>query len=80
MTVLLILAGLTLTFTDGSKLDLNKAGNAANTHDILFLVELVKAEGVTVQLLTNTAQTGLDFFGEDTGLGFEWHSAADFLS
>jgi hypothetical protein len=72
-------AGFTLTFTDGSKLDLVNAGNAAKSHDISVPGGAGKAEGITVTS-TNTAQTGLDFFGEDTGLGFEWHSASDFVA
>ena len=72
-------AGLTLTFTDGSKLDVINGGNAAKSHDISVPGGAGKAEGITVTS-TNTAQTGLDFFGEDTGLGFEWHSASDFVA
>jgi hypothetical protein len=72
-------AGLTLTFTDGSKLDLVNAGNAAKSHDISVPGGAGKPEGISVTS-TNTAQTGLDFFGEDTGIGFEWHSAADFMA
>ena len=44
----------------------------------LFLVELVKTT-ITVTS-TNNAQTGLDFFGEATAIGVEWHSAADFMA
>jgi hypothetical protein len=72
-------AGFTLTFTDGSKLDLINGGNAAGTHDIAVPAGAGKADGITVTS-TNTAQTGLDFFKADTGIGFEWHSAADFLA
>jgi hypothetical protein len=72
-------AGFTLAFTDGSKLDLLNAGNAAGTHDISVPGGAGKATGITVTS-TNTAATGLDFFKEDTGISFEWHSAADFLA
>jgi len=72
-------AGFTLTFTDGSKLDLLNSGNAAGTHDIAVPAGAGKASGITTTS-TNTAQTGLDFFKADTGIGFEWHSAADFLA
>jgi hypothetical protein len=72
-------AGFTLTFTDGSKLDLINSGNAAGTHDISVPAGAGKADGITLTT-TNMAQTGLDFFKEDTGIGFEWHSAADFLA
>jgi hypothetical protein len=72
-------AGFTLTFTDGSKLDLINSGNAAGTHDISVPGGAGKADGITVTS-TNNAQDGLDFFKADTGIGFEWHSAADFLT
>jgi hypothetical protein len=72
-------AGFTLAFTDGSKLDLINAGNAAKSHDISVPGGAGKPDGVTITS-TNTTQTGLDYFGEDTGISFEWHSAADFLT
>ena len=72
-------AGFTLAFTDGSKLDIINAGNAAKSHDISVPGGAGKPDGVTLTS-TNTAQTGLDFFGEDTGISFEWHSAADFMA
>jgi hypothetical protein len=71
-------AGLTLTFTDGSKLDVINGGNAAKTHDVSVPGGAGSA-GVTVTS-TNNAQTGLDFFGEATAIGVEWHSAADFMA
>jgi len=71
-------AGLTLTFTDGSKLDVIKAGNAAASHDV-SIPGAAGNPGVTV-ITTNNAQTGLDFFGEATAIGVEWHSAADFMA
>jgi len=71
-------AGLTLTFTDGSKLDVINAGNAAKTHDVSVPGGAGSA-GVTVTS-TNNTQTGLDFFGEATAVGIEWHSAADFMA
>ena len=71
-------AGLTLTFTDGSKLDVINAGNAAKTHDV-SVPGSAGSPGVSVTS-TNNAQTGLDFFGEATAIGIEWHSAADFMA
>ena len=71
-------AGLTLTFTDGSKLDVINGGNAAKTHDI-SVPGAAGDPGLTVTT-ANRAQTGLDFFGEATAVGFEWHSAADFMA
>ena len=71
-------AGLTLTFTDGSKLDVINAGNAAKTHDIS--VPGGAGEASITVTANNRAQTGLDFFGEATAVGVEWHSAADFMA
>ena len=70
--------GLTLEFTDGSKLDLISAGNAAAGHDV-SVPGAAGEEGVTITT-TNNAPTGLDFFGGSTALGFEWHSASDFMA
>jgi len=69
---------LTLTFTDGTKLDIFNAGNAAAGHDI-SVPGSAGEEGVTVTT-TNNAPSGLDFMGGSTELGIEWHSAADFLA
>jgi hypothetical protein len=71
-------AGLTLTFTDGSKLDVINAGNAAKTHDVS--VPGGAGEASISVTSVNRAQTGLDFFGEATAVGVEWHSAADFMA
>jgi len=71
-------AGLTLTFTDGSKLDVINGGNAAKTHDIS--VPGAAGDPALTVTTANRAQTGLDFFGEATAVGFEWHSAADFMA
>jgi len=69
---------LTLTFTDGTKLDIFNAGNAAAGHDV-SVPGSAGEEGVTVTT-TNNAPTGLDFQSGATELGVEWHSAADFLA
>jgi hypothetical protein len=69
---------LTLTFTDGSKLDLLNAGNSAAGHDV-SVPGSAGEEGVTVTT-SNNAPTGIDFMGGSTELGVEWHSAADFLA
>jgi len=71
-------AGLTLTFTDGSKLDVFNAGNAAASHDV-SVPGSAGSPGVTI-VTANNAQTGLDFFNEATVVGVEWHSAADFMA
>jgi len=69
---------ITLTFTDGTKLDLLNAGNAAAGHDVSVPASGGE-EGVTVTT-TNNAPTGLDFMGGSSELGVEWHSADDFLA
>ena len=71
-------AGLTLTFTDGSKLDVMNAGNAAKTHDVS--VPGGAGEASITVTTNNNAQTGLDFFATGTAIGVEWHSAADFMA
>ena len=68
-------SGLTLTFTDGSKLDLIKAGNASQSHDIAppsggGEVGITYSSG-------NSAPGGIDFVGSSDEVGFEYHSAAD---
>jgi len=69
---------ITLTFTDGTKLDIFNAGNAAAGHDV-SVPGSAGEEGVTVTT-TNNAPSGIDFMGGSTELGVEWHSAADFLA
>ena len=71
-------AGFTLAFTDGSKLDVIAAGNAAGSHAV-SIPGSAGAEGVTVTS-TNSAPTGLDFMTGSTALGVEYHTAADFLA
>jgi hypothetical protein len=69
---------LTLTFTDGTKLDIFNAGNAAAGHDV-SVPGSAGEEGVTVTT-TNNAPSGLDFQAGSTELGIELHSGADFLT
>jgi hypothetical protein len=71
-------AGLTLTFTDGSKLDVINGGNAAKSHDVS--VPGGAGENNLAVTTANNATDGLDFFGEATAVGVEWHSAADFMA
>jgi predicted porin len=71
-------AGLTLAFTDGSKLDVIAAGNAAGSHAV-SIPSSAGAEDVATTS-TNSAQTGLDFMTGSTALGVEYHTAADFLA
>jgi len=66
-----------LTFTDGSALELLNAGNALGTHDVA--IPGAAGEQGVAGTSANSAPTGLDFAGPSTGLGVEWHSAADFL-
>jgi hypothetical protein len=71
-------AGFTLAFTDGSKLDVIAAGNAAGSHAV-SIPSSAGAEDVATTS-TNSAQTGLDFMTGSTALGVEYHTAADFLA
>jgi hypothetical protein len=68
-------AGLTLTFTDGSKLDLVGAGNASDSHDVAIPAS-AGSEGITIAT-TSGAPGGIDFAEGGDAVGFEWHSAAD---
>ena len=68
-------SGLTLTFTDGSKLDVLKAGNAYKTH-----IASVPGGGGEVGVTgttANSAPSGITFADTSDSVGFEWHSAAD---
>jgi len=71
-------AGLTLAFTDGSKLDVINAGNASGSHAV-SVPGSAGAEGVA-NTSTNMAPTGLDFGTASTAFGVEYHTAADFLA
>ena len=68
-------SGLTLTFTDGSSLDLVKAGNASGSHDIA--PPNGGGEVGITYTSTNSAPGGIDFVGSSDNVGFEYHSAAD---
>jgi hypothetical protein len=68
-------SGLTLTFTDGSKLDLIEAGNAYATHTAS--VPGASGEQGMTATTTNAAPSGLNFANSSDNVGFEWHSAAD---
>ena len=68
-------SGLTLTFTDGSKLDLVSAGNASGSHDIAPPNGGGEV-GITYTSL-NSAPGGIDFVASADEVGFEYHSAAD---
>jgi len=68
---------LTLTFTDGSSLDIFNAGNASGSHDV-SIPGSGGEEGAAVTTTSN-APSGIDFTQGATELGVEWHSAADFM-
>jgi predicted porin len=72
-------SGLTLTFTDGSKLDLVAAGNASGSHDISVPGSAGEESAGTVST-ANAATTDLDAFTTATDIGFEYHTAADFMA
>jgi len=70
-------SGLTLTFTDGSSLDLISAGNASGSHDIAPPAGAVEA--ALGYSSVNAAPGGIDFGSASDAVGFEYHSAADAL-
>ena len=70
-------AGLTLAFTDGSKLDVINAGNASGSHTI-SVPGSAGSEGITLTT-SNKAPTGLDFAAGSTQFGVEYHTASDFM-
>ena len=67
--------GLTLTFTDGSAMDLIEAGNAYGGY--LASVPGASGEQSVANTSTNTAPSGLSFADTSDKVGFEWKSAAD---
>jgi hypothetical protein len=69
-------SGVTLTFTDGSKLDLIEAGSAYGTH--LASVPGATGEQSVTGATQNSAPGGLTYASTNDAVGFEWHSAADF--
>jgi hypothetical protein len=69
---------ITLTFSDGSKIDLLNAGNASSSHAVA--VPGASGEQGIAGTTTNGAPTGLDFTAGATALGVEIHSGADFLA
>jgi predicted porin len=70
-------SGITLTFVSGAKLDLIEAGSAYATHTAS--VPGASGEQGVSGLSSNHAPTGLNFSGSNDDVGFEWHSAADFM-
>ena len=66
---------MTLTFTDGSVLDLVSAGNASDSHDVAIPASAGE-EGITIAA-PNGAPGGIDFASGGDAVGFEWESAAD---
>jgi len=68
-------SGITLTFTDGSSLELISAGNATKDHDVA--VPGASGEMSLGQSSSNSAAVGIDGVGANNAVGFAWHSAAD---
>jgi len=68
-------SGITLTFNDGSKLDLIEAGTAAATHAVA-IPGAGGEQGITATSL-NAAPTALTMGAGADNVGFEWHSTAD---
>ena len=68
--------GITLTFTDGSTLDLIEAGSAFGG-GIASIPAASGSQGVT-NTTTNAAPGDLDWADTSDSVGFDWGSAADF--
>jgi len=68
-------SGVTLTFTDGSSLELVSAGDAHKDHDVA--VPGASGEMSIAAQTSNSANSGIDGVGGSNGVGFAWHSAAD---
>ena len=68
-------SGLTLTFTDGSKLDLVEAGTATASH-VAAIPGAGGEQGVSATT-TNNAPTSLTMAAASNAVGFEYHTAAD---
>jgi hypothetical protein len=69
-------SGLTLTFTDGSSLQVIEAGNAYGA--MLATVPSASGEQGITDITSNVAPTGLDFADTSDNVGVDWRSAADF--
>jgi hypothetical protein len=67
--------GLTLTFTDGSSLELLSAGNASLDNDVA--IPGGSGEMAIAVNSSNTANIGIDGVGASNGVGLAWHSADD---
>ncbi len=70
-------SGLTLTFTDGSSLELVSAGNAYKDHEAA--VPTASGEMSLGQESSNSAAIGIDGIGVNNAVGLAWHSAADVM-
>jgi hypothetical protein len=68
-------SGLTLTFTDGSKVDLIEAGNASDSHAVS--VPGGSGEQGISGTSNSNAPGGIDFAGGGDNIGFEYTTAAD---
>jgi len=68
-------SGLTLTFTDGSSLELVSAGDAHKDHDVA--VPGASGEMSISATTSNSAKSGIDGVGGSNTVGLAWHSVAD---
>jgi hypothetical protein len=67
--------GITLTFTDGSKLDLIEAG-AANASHAVSVPGAAGEQGISAST-TSSAPTSITMGSASDNVGFEYHTAAD---
>ena len=68
-------SGITLTFTDGSKLDLFEAGSASGSHDVT-IPGAAGEQGIAAST-TSSAPTAITMGGGSDTVGFEYHTVAD---
>ena len=68
-------SGLTLTFTDGSKLDLIEAGTATGSHAV-SVPGAGGEQGISATTINN-APTAITMGAASDAVGFEYHTAAD---
>jgi len=68
-------SGLTLTFTDGSSLQLIEAGSASDAHDVS--VPSASGEQGVANTSTNNSATGLVIGAGNDNVGFDYATAAD---
>ena len=74
-------AGFTLTFTDGSKLDIINAGNAAGSHDVSIPDHIGSGDtSKSFEDNSGISSTQTLEYEDPAAFGVEYHTASDFLA